>query len=57
MARNLKFIYVMVLFLALFFVLTNGDSFRGCNKDTDCPEKFCSSPDVVRCIYIECYCI
>nr|ABB13611.1 late nodulin-like protein [Astragalus sinicus] len=34
----LKFVYVMVLFLSLFFISTNVDGADECITDSDCPQ-------------------
>ncbi|KEH21592.1 putative Late nodulin [Medicago truncatula] len=55
MARIFNLIYVMVLFLSLFIILTNGDV--KCDTDDDCRDYLCARPTVGKCIYDYCHCI
>nr|QQO74634.1 nodule-specific cysteine-rich peptide G18 [Pisum sativum] len=53
MAKVVKIIYVMIIFVFLFFVATNVEAGKSikCSKDLDCPKSMCKSPMRVKCWY------
>ncbi|AES65780.1 Nodule Cysteine-Rich (NCR) secreted peptide [Medicago truncatula] len=54
MAKLMKFVYFMILFLSLYLVATTHD----CHNDLDCGDKIkCVPPRIALCINYKCYCI
>ncbi|KEH37741.1 putative Late nodulin [Medicago truncatula] len=55
MAKIMKFVHAMILFLFLFAI--NVTAFRDpCNFDFDCRNSNCTAPYVATCMYEHCYC-
>ncbi|KEH38801.1 putative Late nodulin [Medicago truncatula] len=55
MAQILMFIYVLIIFLSLFLVVTNA---RPCNNVDDCRKHMCTPyGQLVRCINSTCECV
>lgn len=58
MAEIVKLVYVMIIFLFLFFVVTNIEAIRErCFKDSDCPKNFCRRPWFPNCVNLVCKCV
>ncbi|CAJ2656031.1 unnamed protein product [Trifolium pratense] len=60
MAEILKFIYLIILFISLFLVVTDVTAARvlvNCKDTIDCSRWFCKSPLVPKCISFKCKCV
>ncbi|KEH30180.1 putative Late nodulin [Medicago truncatula] len=58
MTKVLNLVYVMIIFIFLFFVVANTETYVLCFYDSDCPQDKCKNPDdVPRCIFPVCHCI
>ncbi|CAJ2659157.1 unnamed protein product [Trifolium pratense] len=55
MAEILKFIYVMIIFLFMCIIVTNGNYL--CDEDKDCPKNICLYNEYPRCMKGICRCV
>ncbi|AES69550.1 putative Late nodulin [Medicago truncatula] len=58
MAQIFKFVYVMIIFIYLFLVLTNVDAGIRCHDVSECPKGlYCNVGSHMECVKHQCKCI
>nr|ABS31437.1 nodule-specific cysteine-rich peptide 266 [Medicago truncatula] len=59
MVNILKFIYVIIFFILMFFVLidVDGHVLVECIENRDCEKGMCKFPFIVRCLMDQCKCV
>ncbi|RHN56368.1 putative Late nodulin [Medicago truncatula] len=59
MVNILKFIYVIIFFILMFFVLidVDGHVLVECIENNDCEKGMCKFPFIVRCLMDQCKCV
>ncbi|CAJ2673605.1 unnamed protein product [Trifolium pratense] len=50
MAKAMKFIYAIIIFISIFIIATNVHAFNECSEDDDCPKAMCFKGYVAKCI-------
>jgi len=56
MTISLKIVYVVILFISLLLVATEGIRKKECRQDSDCPSYFCAALTIAKCIHSVCLC-
>ncbi|AES97768.1 Nodule Cysteine-Rich (NCR) secreted peptide [Medicago truncatula] len=49
MAKTIKFVYTMILFLSLFIVAKEVHAYPGCETDAECPKIYELYPLIYKC--------
>ncbi|KEH37875.1 Nodule Cysteine-Rich (NCR) secreted peptide [Medicago truncatula] len=58
MDKRLKFVYVIVHFLALFLAVMNVEAHFQCHIDSECENQIkCVLPRVAKCVRYKCDCV
>ncbi|AES68456.1 putative Late nodulin [Medicago truncatula] len=58
MTKIIKFVHVMILFILLFFVVTNvNGKWPSCKEAIDCGINFCIRPFKAKCMMFTCFCV
>ncbi|AES97700.1 putative Late nodulin [Medicago truncatula] len=57
MPKIMEFVYVMIIFLSIFVVITNVNAHIECKNDFDCPKNMCLAPRVAWCVNNKCECV
>ncbi|AES79707.1 late nodulin [Medicago truncatula] len=56
MIEIIKFVYIMIFFISIFFVVSESLFIPECNRTEDCPN-VCLYPKVSLCIWWYCTCV